>query len=360
MGLEQTPAPHVWVAFYGYTHDRLNLEAPTKIGTFLRERMATTEGRRIVFIESPTSTPSSVKNYKKDIIEYGFANAVLYDALSTEFQFRDPTVEEVLERRKKIDDSNQDTVVRLGLVHQDFVHAYFLAKEIDLLRKPPFGLVTEFEFHPQADVTRLERLFNNALDYRDKAKLSFVEGSFDAMVKHHRRHFDLIGSYCATRERAITETLLKPLIKSLLKSPQGGFIGLPYGRTHAPLMDDLARTFGRTPQVRLETVTVPKHPRYLQMVRDLKAKKGVSDLVLVQDHLEELLQQKVEEYASSSDQLSTYAQNFETIYGEVVDLVDSLDLENIRRICQEKLDLMQLLQIHPLAAKTRELLLSHH
>lgn len=220
---------------------------------------------------------------------------------------------------------------------------YFLYQALDSLQsQTPFETV--FESHSDTVLKMMDELGRLTDDRQMQSGMAWMGGNFSEALKFHKSTIDIANMGKRKRDAETVEDL-RIKTKKLLGEKEGGSIFILYGGAHGLMIDDLQRKFRKNP------VQFSKIGSYTEGIPlGIIDSKGSTDDDLAQDLLAtEIL--ALLTFLSHEDpgRLLLYAKNFETVHETIKSVATSFSLEEIKGICEEKQDLLKLLQNHPLA-----------
>ncbi|HEY5600961.1 MAG TPA: hypothetical protein VIK81_02620 [Patescibacteria group bacterium] len=338
---EQEPRPKVNVAFFGYLHEPLNLEVTKYVREALDTHFQETSGRRIVLLENSDMSRSTAEMAKGQIKKYGalipFVNGITPPGTTL------PEVERIIRR---VDSSDIETVIRTRLLHEDKLHAYFFHKELEVLRQK-FDLEIEQESHSKEVVQRVRRLRNELHSSRSEALAAWSSGQFREGVEAWKRHYQTTSQAIIVRDPEQVD-YLKQLTRKLMKEKEGGSLTVLFGGSHSHVIEVLARKLGPNVPVAYNKVDLmPEDATDFRILSGLRTGSPVEDQVYAQDFLLHCMNEFLRLHFLKKGDLSSFANNWQTIYGGVVRVVNSLSMMEMEHLVSSKSDYVGFLKNHP-------------
>lgn len=340
------------VEFHGYDHSNLNLQAIPWIKATIEEQVQTSSGKHIVFLESSAMTRSAARETSQFDRELGFFRA----RIATDFWYavgRYPTTKELEDKVGQICDLDLDTVLKKGLIPYNRIRYTYLAKVLDEFRDA--GLESIYEGHPQNAVEQNKRLSEQDKHHALNALDALGTGSFNKAVNEWRQTYACLVSGAFYRERGRGGEdkglidLAKTQIKGLKKDGQGSLFIL-FGDDHSPMFDHIKRPFASDPDISLNLkrhlLSQEPHAIIFQLLRE---RQVVPVELYAQDLFLNGASIRLENLALEEKCVSLYAENWETLHDTISLVVRQFSLEEMRAICEDRIDIYSVVKNHPLA-----------
>lgn len=336
---ELDPKPRVLVTFFGENHHEINLQNLDLIKEALTQHLEKSSGRQIVLLETPYASISEVESYKKDIKEHGFHIATVGRQMAR--IYRQP-VSPYLVRSfiEKVSRSSRDDLVGT-LIPIQGLREYFFSEMFEGLQKR-YGFEIEFETHTkQVQDKRVEKI-RQWLEIQYAAIKDWHEGKFWDFLDKWKAYFVLDDQSNLSREEDLVSDISK-IIKKLYKEKSGGSLFILMGSNHALMMDRIKQKtsrFGAVFEVILTT--------YEEIHSKMRKGDQVPDLLYAQEFFSRQLAENIAQTLIGQKRYFFLASNLETIIEVSEQIARDYSLEEIRKICEAKTDLIPILKNHPL------------
>lgn len=352
---EQDPNPKVLITFSGREHSSINIQDVTNYRTsLLKHLQGSSNEQRVVLVEGSDVNPQFAQKLKKRDKQFrGYCNRLVAGILSRQFQV-EPNIDAVQERRKQIESTDLDTAISTDLLPLDTVRTFYETRMLDeVKREEDFKL--EYERHTENISNKVVTITNRFLQIQAQALDKWSKGDFKDIVSTWKQYYQLDFEGNRIREKDLS-TYLEEKIKRLLKSPKRGSIFIPFGDNHYAMINDLARKFRNYPSV---VFNVERH--YSEVSTRIydgiitSQDVGVDDVLFAQELLGRLLMENVAHRLLDLKKASLLANNFETIFSTMNQIAETFSLEEIKSICENKINLLKLVQNHPLTTTLADL-----
>lgn len=351
---EQESKPKVLATFYGYTHEDWNLQGIAGIRKSLAANLESSQGKNIIFFEFSSVNPVDADLIRKGVKQRGFLKFESYVHLKRRLG-RDPTEVEIQKRIDQIASSDPQTIAEEGLIPGNAMQQYFLFQELDELKKQ-WSFEFETEYHPKLTTEKLTRLREDQDRQIILATEHWDEGKFDESLESYVKASQIISQRSDIREKEIVD-YLKGKIKTLLKEPNGGSLFILFGATHSPIIEALRKKLGPKAPIKFNTLSsFSEDSPTKKIYEDLREGRTSPEVIYAQDLLNGMIIANLVKHAIDTKSFSQYANSSETVAKTVEKVVTSLSLEEIRRICEEKLDVLEFLRNHSLAEPIKQFL----
>ncbi len=337
---EASPKPKLVVEFHGFNHSPANVEGVRAIGGALRTHLISYPGRNVLYFEDASGTITSSKNQRETIKKFGFLGWFASNTLSDEDGLI--TEQTIWDRLKAIQAGSEEDVFNSNLFSINRIQDYFLALTLDEIRAE-HDFEVDFEKHDPKTHDRL-RKEGDYLD-SDEKDLSKIwgKGDFKLVAENVLEVGHSLRVFSTARDDDTVQNL-KSICKARLKQAGNSSIFILYGAAHYELVDSLSRKLGNNSNVSTKT-NVPKNSEELQFLplRAFLEDGQVSSLLVARYALTDVLITKL---AVEID-LADFSYNYLTICKEVDKIVHRLTEQEIRKLCEEKVDLAQFFREQP-------------
>lgn len=221
-----------------------------------------------------------------------------------------------------------------------------------------FGLPNFDEFDHEKHTLRVTRRLKSLRDLSESiiedSGIAWYDGQFERFLKFIRMHEKIEFDLMELREKDIISQL-KRLTKRLLRQKDGGMIVMIFGAGHEGMLDDLQRELGEALPIAytklfLTSIDDPGN----RITRAWRNKEDIPDELYAQKLLAAITGHILEGDARNSQNLTAFGQHYQDIDGVLIQFANSFTLDEIRRICEERQNIEELLRGHPLAEPIRQ------
>lgn len=313
------------------SHGSINIQGEEKTASIIADVFSRTSGKKIIYAENFGGTDKEADGDRRLIQSRGPLFYFTSRLEGTTDQKR------VRTRIEKFSTPSDGQLVDRNIVGFNNVGRFFLFRGLQRIRDSGVNFDYAFEGHrpqilrsliaQQAEVTRAG----------NTGVTKWYEGNFDAGVLAHQDWFDKRLELQTQREPEI-HAQLNTLVAEIQNERSGGVLCINAGFTHGSFIEEL-RQFrfkpGITP-IFEEHLAVPENMPELVIDQALRRGQRVDDIVYARDLL---LKRGLEQMINDAMQRGkTYVlgRNFESITNMVVDIVNGLSLEDIRRHCEQR------------------------
>lgn len=339
---EQEPKPKVLVTFHGYIHSQFNLQAVDHIGGALQDHLSKSGGKQIVFWElAGTSTRSSINNMKKVIKRRGIHEAFLVAQMTRTLNIT-PSEREIREKLDEISTTDLPNIIQKRLLPLDSFQSYFLTQELERLRQQS-DFSFEMEAHSYPTVQMTDKLRKASQEAELRSHEHWTAGNFNESLENQKIAEQLQSEISRLRDHAIVDEL-KKVIRKLLKGKEGGSLFLLLGASHLPLVDSLQKKLGPNVPIKFESkIEIPHYSPALLvslMTQDATLEE-IPEELWARELFEEMLLHKADYYPRDAQSLAQYMKSYESMFSTISAFSNLLSLEEIRKLCEEKVDLVE-------------------
>lgn len=352
---EQEPKPKVVVAFHGINHHFLNLEGIKHTKEALRRHLLQSRSVTTVLLEGDL-TQTLAERYKKEIKTFGgignFASAGILRMINR----REPTPTEAIAHKNTVARTDLDSVINTGLIPIDSLRLYYAFLALDELSQG-YNLELDFETQPKKVQDKVAQITTTYETIQQQTLIEqWTNGDFSHAVENWKKYCQMDISVSQIREAELVEDL-KSRIRKMAKLPGSGSVFLVFGATHSPMMEALERKIGPKAPVKFVIDTHNNSSEIILPSILLSLRKGIDspDERYAQEVFYRQLFQATYTYFERDSKISAFAYNFEKIEMILNKLALQTSLEEIRRICEEKVDLLEYLKKSPVAQDALEI-----
>lgn len=351
---ELEPKPKVLVTFHGINHHTLNFEGLRHTKESLERHLLQSRGTTTVFLEAAESSKSLADRFKKDINAFGgigtYGSAVVLSIRNR----REPTLAEALAHKNTITRTDLDTVINSGLIPIDALEDYYSRLALDELSQS-HDLEFDHETHSKTVIDKGTQISRVSLDLRRQTSEQWNDGNFNHVTEIWKKYCQIDVLLSKTREAEMVEDL-KFRIRKMAKHPEGGSLFLIFGWAHSPMMQALERKMGPKAPVKFVTDTdYSDETIFSNIFSSLRNGVDVPDESYAQEIFHKKLFESTFIYFIEYSKISAFAYNFETIERILNKLALQTSLEEIRRICEEKVDLLEYVKKSPVGQDALEI-----
>ena len=205
----------------------------------------------------------------------------------------------------------------------------------------------EFESHSKTILERQEVLRGKVKEIANQSFEYWENGDFTLGLDSFKKTHQLMAQAGFFRENELVDDL-KSRIKKLAKNNRGSLF-MAVGYSHLPLIEILQRKLGSDPGIEFQTniAGISTQPKF---IIGLSFRNGEmpQDEIFAQELLLSQITRKIQKEFQSKKCLELFANFFEDLDMIKVKVVTALSLPEIRRICEEKQDVLDLLRNYAL------------
>jgi|GEM_PF-2954540 hypothetical protein len=336
--------PTILVTWLGWNHGELNLDRISPFTTLFTDHLERSSGRKILILENFCGTYSEAEKLNDEVRKYGgLSNHTLAIFLAKKHQ--NPSVEAVLRFKDELEDTSIENAIDKGLLPDDDIAEYYLNKEIDRLQSK-YGFEIEMESHPKPVAKEIEMLYGKVDKYRSLADQLWAEGKFDlslqSVQKAERTEKQQANS---VREHSFINKLKSDLRK--LRKEGSGSIFVTLGAAHNLASSAIQNEVGSIASVRFTFHDLEQQPLKLIIGNLIGRGETVPDLLLARYMLWLQMFNEIENHLGHKKIKSILANNYGLFRNASETAVQNLSLEEIRKICETKTDLLSIVQNNP-------------
>lgn len=207
-----------------------------------------------------------------------------------------------------------------------------------------FDFEFRFESHSDAVHRSLLAFDGQIIRYSEQTQGAWKQKNFTKAIEGVELVVGVLRREKPYREREGVEEL-KELAKKLLRNPAGGAIFLLFGGTHESLLNPLERRFNHgEPIIFDRTIFLPAGWPREEIYRRIDRNEPIPEVLHARDLLFSMMQGELFSFFNNKGDLNFFSAHFEEIIGEVIQVVNALSLEEIRKICEEGEDVVTLWQ----------------
>lgn len=333
---EREPQSRVSLLFYGVLHDPLNLESIPEIGAAIADHFSKTKGSRVLLLEGVGMTAMDAIREKQQF-SGGFQKHLIAKVLA--LQLNRPTLpvtnDAIRERIQHIRYTKSiDEILSHGLLPDNQLWTFFLYGELDRIRsKWPFEV--EFEYH--------DSQFNREDDERAEA-YSFVgrtsmdewlRGNFDIALGLDKEAYRLMRKASGMRNPEM-KRITTSVIDTLMGKKDGGAVGIISGSSHACVAADIAEEYSPSLPV---TIYLPHRLQHVPnriIEQEMQAGREADDVVYARDLFVKVYFEATIKAFLQEGTIDFCARNYESLQKAIVDYANTLSLEALRTMCEQK------------------------
>lgn len=344
--------PTVLVTWLGWEHDELNLGRVDQLRDAFVSHLEQSSGKQSIFMESAGASYGISEGVKNDIRNYGGLTNFFIAGVLRKRYHQEPSMETILKSKNLLKDTSVEVIIDKQLLSpiQD-VSEYCVYAEIDRL-KEKYDFEIDLEAHPGPVAQELTRLDTLRKQHIFLIQHGWHNGLFDqALQAAQKADGILYRQENITREQSLVDELKKRVRK--LQKDEGGSIFIPFGEMHYPVIPALQRKLGHSLSIEF-VIHQPEHQSMATSVdHQAREREIIPDLVLGQLMLARQIRVKVLGYLRRKEVTLVLANHY-GLFNDVAETVaQSFPLAEIREMCEKKVDLVKMLQGHPLAASIR-------
>ena len=350
--IETEPHPKVLISFYGLHHDELNLQVIDDIRHQISQHFRESPGRKVIFLESAAISRSDADRAYKGFRKEGLLRHYLRHSIWTDELGVEPSDNQIEKRIQLISDSDLPTILDKQLIPRSFfILNYYLYQELDNLKRD-LNFDIQFESHSKESLKKIQTVQTEFTELNNKSHLNWQNGNFDQAIEYHKEFYKKILQGGVLREEEVVDDL-KSLARKLLKEKNGGSIFIIFGNAHSIVTDILKRKLGPTSPVTTNYIDHSPTASEIEIAKNLRNKENISDVMYARNLFEGTTFWLIKKLQWPKN-TTQFASNFETILKTVNEVANSLSLEEIREICEKRVNLLELLRNHRLASPIQQ------
>lgn len=340
---KETP-PKVLFTFHGYSHDDLNIQGVNHIRDSLTDHLGRPFGRKTIFLEFFDATPPIADRIRRATRDHGFV-WVQVDALLASMYGRSPSERDTQKHTERLLSSDINETIYNGLLPRSEVQHFFINKVLDELREK-YSLDLLYETHQPQALIQIRKLKERYDEFNARAFGDWEQGKFDQALQGIKISESTIQQLGLFRDNDVIPAL-KDKVKALAKQPEGGSIFALYGGSHDEIVDLLSRQMPRDLKIIFEKKNFIPENSQDRIPRTQFVQKKAPEIAYAQILLHEYLIHGLEMYFFERREIGTYALNWEDIERFSTDLATKFPMEDIKKICEDKVPAMDLVKANP-------------
>lgn len=353
---EQELKPKVLVTFHGVNHHFLNLEGIKHTKETLERHLLNSQGVATVVLEGGDVTQTLAERYKKDIKTFGGIGNLASALVLRGKNRREPSLTEAMAHKNTVAKTDLDTVINSGLIPFGALRIYYEWLALDHLSQD-YNLEFDFETQPKKVQEKDAEITTTYETIQQQTLIEqWTNGDFSHVIENWKTYCQMDISLSQIREAGLAENL-KSRIRKIAKLPEGGSVFLIFGATHSPMMETLERKIGPKEPVKFVIDAQNNSSEIIlpSILLSLRKSIDIPDERYAQEVFYRQLFQTTYVHFERDSKISAFAYNFESIEKILNKLALQTSLEEIRRICEEKVDLLEYLKKSPLAQDALEI-----
>lgn len=349
---EQEPKPKVLVTFHGYSHEPLNLQAVSHVKEHLKSHLERPSGGITFFWEMASNSQEQAERTRKLVRERGVQSTIIFFNLLNRLG-RTPTEMEVANQIEKINSSTLGQIIGKRLLSPRLLQDFFIGKELDILKRD-YNFEFDCESHTKNVLNILARNGKQSEICTNNANKMWNEGNLDGAIEQLKMAYNFVHQITRSRDDELIQ-FLKRRIKTL-KKEGGGLIFLLFGSAHEKVVSELQKKIDPK-KLFLNSEIVKFIPLVDQLVLVFETP---TDLMISRAYIIEYffhyLESKIFNLGAEEVNVENIAYNYGNIQAGINQVVRTLSVEEIQRLCERKTDIVEFLRKHPLASPIKHLI----
>lgn len=340
--------PRIRIFFIGINHNPLNIGEPKRISSALSDNIRLSKGEHILFLESAEYTEEEAADVIGVINKYGFVRSTVGGIIERRV-FRTVSINEVQALTNRLSRSGLNDIVEKSLIPWKELYHYYQDIELDRIRDN-YKPTVMFETHSPEALEQTRKLFEQCQGLWDEAKDAWLRGEYRKTQSLYRRHEVLRDQHDVIRNDEITsalETLMKGLV-----SRRGGTINIKMGAAHGVALLDNIRGFGDSHEgVSFDDNMEDYKENPLIRVKLAIRQNRYVPLAIARAFLYDYTYRSIDGLAFRDPSVFIkVASNFDHIREVTTDLINSMSVDDLRRLCESLEDPLVFLKRQPEAS----------
>lgn len=228
---EVEPGSKVFVEFYGFAHNHLNLQAVPEIIQGFEDHLSKARGKTVLFYEHAEGTMTGAKIVEENFRRSGFRGYLLSGVVLPRLAARSA---ELIDAALQADELSPTLPANL-------FQQYRIAQGFDQLQEK-YGFSFKQEVHSDEILKRVRSLHKDCSAKEIAMNSAWQEGRYDDFVNASNAYSQLARARDGHRDRETADLIAKVMRKQLAE-PEGGSVFVLMGTDHHSLIDPLASKF---------------------------------------------------------------------------------------------------------------------
>lgn len=349
---ETTLTPRVEVIFAGWRHEDWNLQGANRLSKVVDEACAKSDDSVIVFIENSPRTREQSEQLTQEFMFYGplqiyASQAIRNEGGSITMESVTQRIEQLLACENPLDAVEQGLITGVALSQFAFgktLDTHVINKRISVMH----------EGQSEEEVRSAEQATQVITEAGQEMINEWNAGSFDKAVNVYSGAKRLITEKLILPRNRIWANDINEKISQLIERDLKGTIVVTGGAAHYGVMCELSDQLEGS-SIKLQLIEIPgiNSPdlQIGQLIADGFVDEDIPEEMKARALLGSMLKESWKHHFITGDDFDErgFYQHYDDAYTIMDNISNSMSVDEIRRLCEEKVDLFQFLKSHPLA-----------
>jgi hypothetical protein len=349
---ETTLTPRVEVIFAGWRHEDWNLQGANRLSKVVDEACAKSDDSVIVFIENSPRTREQSEQLTQEVMFYGplqiyASQAIRNEGGSITMESVTQRIEQLLACENPLDAVEQGLITGVALSQFAFgktLDTHVINKRISVMH----------EGQSEEEVRSAEQATQVITEAGQEMINEWNAGSFDKAVNVYSGAKRLITEKLILPRNRIWANDINEKISQLIERDLKGTIVVTGGAAHYGVMCELSDQLEGS-SIKLQLIEIPgiNSPdlQIGQLIADGFVDEDIPEEMKARALLGSMLKESWKHHFITGDDFDErgFYQHYDDAYTIMDNISNSMSVDAIRRLCEEKVDLFQFLKSHPLA-----------
>jgi hypothetical protein len=349
---ETTLTPRVEVIFAGWRHEDWNLQGANRLSKVVDEACAKSDDSVIVFIENSPRTREQSEQLTQEVMFYGplqiyASQAIRNEGGSITMESVTQRIEQLLACENPLDAVEQGLITGVALSQFAFgktLDTHVINKRISVMH----------EGQSEEEVRSAEQATQVITEAGQEMINEWNAGSFDKAVNVYSGAKRLITEKLILPRNRIWANDINEKISQLIERDLKGTIVVTGGAAHYGVMCELSDQLEGS-SIKLQLIEIPgiNSPdlQIGQLIADGFVDEDIPEEMKARALLGSMLKESWKHHFITGDDFDErgFYQHYDDAYTIMDNISNSMSVDEIRRLCEEKVDLFQFLKSHPLA-----------
>lgn len=350
---EAVLTPGVEVIFAGWRHEDWNLQGANRLSKVVEEACVKSDDSVVVFIENSPRTREQSEQLTQEFMFYGPLQIYASQAIRNEggpitMESVTQRIEQLLACENPLDAVEQGLIIGVALSQFAFgktLDTHVINKRISVMH----------EGQSEEEVRSAEQATQVITEAGQEMINEWNAGSFDKAVNVYSRAKRLITEKLILPRNRIWANDINEKISQLTERGLKGTIVVTGGAAHYGVMCELSGGLEERSGIKLQLVEIPGFGspdlQIGQLIAEGFTDEDISEEMKARALLGSMLKGSWRPHFYTGEDFDErgFYEHYDDAYTVMDNISNSMSVDAIRRLCEEKVDLFQFLKTHPLA-----------